>query len=422
MATPTKLFDPAEAAETERAPYVYSQDVVNAVNVAFAAGRPLLVSGPPGMGKSSLAPSVALVLGWQYLEYRLNARTRPQDLLWTFDDVRRLNDAQVGELPSSAPYIRRGVLWEAFDGASRAVVLLDDIDRADRQVDELLLDVLGTLRFEVNPTGEVVAADGDVRPFVIVTTSEERLLDMRFARRCVGVSFYPPDLETLVKIARVHGLADEEQATRTAEKFVITQAEATERGVAPLGVTEYLDTLRAQMRPGPETANPFASLLIDRDRWTRQPQQAAAARYPVRTEGQGPRIFLCHSSGDKAKVRTLYRRLTDDGMRPWLDERDILPGQDWQRAITRAVHEADLVVVCLSNDSIAKRGYVQREIKDVLDVADEMPDDRAFIVPAKLEECPVPERLRRWQWVNLHEPDGYELLLKTTNSVVVAAS
>ena len=329
----------------------------------------------------------------------------------------------MGELPSSAPYIRRGVLWEAFYGASRTVVPLDDIDRADRQVDELLLDVLGTLRFEVDPTGEVVAADGDVRPFVIVTTSEERPLDMRFARRCVGVSFYPPDLETLVKIARVHGLAaDEEQATRTAEKFVITQAEATERGVAPLGVTEYLDTLRAQVRLDPETSNPFASLRIDRDRRTRQPQQAAAARYPVRTEGQGPRIFLCHSSGDKAKVRKLYRQLTDDGMRPWLDETDILPGQDWQRAITRAVHEADLVVVCLSNGSIAKRGYLQREIKDVLDVADEMPDDRAFIVPARLEECPVPERLRRWQWVNLHAPDGYQRLLKTTNSVVVAAS
>ena len=109
-------------------------------------------------------------------------------------------------------------------------------------------------------------------------------------------------------------------------------------------------------------------------------------------------------------------------MRPWLDETDILPGQDWQRAITSAVHEADLVVVCLSNGSIAKRGYLQREIKDVLDVADEMPDDRAFVVPARLEECPVPERLRRWQWVNLHAPDGYERLLKTTNSVVVAAS
>ena len=94
----------------------------------------------------------------------------------------------------------------------------------------------------------------------------------------------------------------------------------------------------------------------------------------------------------------------------------------WQREIARAVREADLVVVCLSSDSIEKRGYVQREIKDVLDVADEMPDGRVFVVPARLEACEVPERLRRWQWVNLYEPHGYDLLLKTANSIALLGS
>ena len=75
------------------------------------------------------------------------------------------------------------------------------------------------------------------------------------------------------------------------------------------------------------------------------------------------------------------------------------------------------MLVCLSKESVAKRGFLQREIKDVLDVADEMPEGRAFVVPARLEECEVPERLRRWQWVNLYDPDGYDKLLRTAASL-----
>jgi DNA segregation ATPase FtsK/SpoIIIE, S-DNA-T family len=123
------------------------------------------------------------------------------------------------------------------------------------------------------------------------------------------------------------------------------------------------------------------------------------------------RIFLCHAVGDKPVVRELHRRLTAGGFAPWLDEEDLLPGQDWQVEILKAVRKADVVIVCLSRTSINKEGYVQKEIKDALDVADKKPDDTIFIIPLKLEECAVPERLRRWQWVNQFEANGYERLI-----------
>ena len=125
------------------------------------------------------------------------------------------------------------------------------------------------------------------------------------------------------------------------------------------------------------------------------------------------RVFLCHASGDKPKVRTLYHQLCKDGINPWLDEENLLPGQDWQMEISKAVRNSDVVIVCLSKGSVAKTGYVQKEIKQVLDVADEQPEGTIFVVPLKLEECDVPERLKRWQWVNLFDDNGYQRLVRS---------
>jgi hypothetical protein len=122
-------------------------------------------------------------------------------------------------------------------------------------------------------------------------------------------------------------------------------------------------------------------------------------------------VFLCHTSGDKPAVRELYQRLRADGFEPWLDEEDLLPGQDWQHEIPRAVRQSNVVIVCLSKGSISKAGYVQKEIKIALDVSDEQPENTIFIIPLKLEECNVPDRLSRWQSVNLFSPNGYERLV-----------
>jgi len=122
-------------------------------------------------------------------------------------------------------------------------------------------------------------------------------------------------------------------------------------------------------------------------------------------------VFLCHSSDDKSFVRNLYNRLEADGFDPWLDEKKLLPGQDWQLEIKKAVSNSDIVIVCLSQASINKRGYVQKEVKYALDAADEQPQGTIFLIPLKLEECEIPERLGQWQWVNYFEDNGYEKLL-----------
>lgn len=125
------------------------------------------------------------------------------------------------------------------------------------------------------------------------------------------------------------------------------------------------------------------------------------------------KVFLCHASGDKPQVRALYRRLIAEGVDAWLDQEKLLPGQDWRVEIPRAVREADVVVVCLSNKSITKEGYVQKEIKFALDSADEKPEGTIFLIPARLEECIVPEQVGRWQWVDLYEENGFIKLLRS---------
>ncbi len=125
------------------------------------------------------------------------------------------------------------------------------------------------------------------------------------------------------------------------------------------------------------------------------------------------RVFLCHASSDKEAVRTLYQRLSKEGFRPWLDEEDLLPGADWRAEIQKAVKRAEVVLVCLSPRSINKAGYVQKEISLTLDAADEKPEGTIFLIPVRLQECDVPERLTRWHWVDLFEPNGYQKLVRS---------
>ena len=124
------------------------------------------------------------------------------------------------------------------------------------------------------------------------------------------------------------------------------------------------------------------------------------------------KVFLCHASGDKPAVRELYHRLRGAGYDPWLDEEKLLPGQEWELEIRRAVRYSDVVVICLSRRAVTKAGYVQKEIRYALDVADEQPEGAIFLIPVRLEACEVPQRLRRWHWVNLFEEPGYDRLLR----------
>jgi hypothetical protein len=113
------------------------------------------------------------------------------------------------------------------------------------------------------------------------------------------------------------------------------------------------------------------------------------------------RVFLCHASQDKPIVRDLYQKLAvEPWIDPWLDEEKLLPGQDWNLEIEKAVEGSDAVVVCLSNNSVTKEGYVQRELRKVLVVAEEKPEGVIFMLPVRLDDCPLPRQLRDKQAID----------------------
>jgi len=131
------------------------------------------------------------------------------------------------------------------------------------------------------------------------------------------------------------------------------------------------------------------------------------------TEPKRPnKVFLCHAHSDKDTVKALYDRLTKDGVDAWLDKEKLLPGQDWELEIRKAVREADVVVVCLSKQ-FNQAGFRQKEVRLALETAMEQLEGDIFIIPARLEECDVPERLQRYHWVDLFADDGYEKLMQS---------
>jgi hypothetical protein len=127
---------------------------------------------------------------------------------------------------------------------------------------------------------------------------------------------------------------------------------------------------------------------------------------------QSLRVFLCHSLDDKPAVRNLYQQLRIDGIVPWFDEENLLPGQNWEDEISKAIRDADVVLVCLSRNSVDRKGFVQKEIKLALDEADLQPADSIFVIPVRLQDCSVPERLSKLHWVNLFAERGYERLMQ----------
>lgn len=127
------------------------------------------------------------------------------------------------------------------------------------------------------------------------------------------------------------------------------------------------------------------------------------------------KIFLCHSSGDKAEVKNLYNLFVERGANPWLDTEKILPGQDWNFEINKALDDSDVILLCLSKKSVDKEGYVQKEIRLALDRALEMPEGRIFLIPVRLEECELPYKIRTYQWVDIYTADGMDKLIKSLN-------
>ena len=130
-------------------------------------------------------------------------------------------------------------------------------------------------------------------------------------------------------------------------------------------------------------------------------------------ESRKLRVFLCHASQDKPAVRDLYKRLCAvDWIQPWLDEEELLPGQDWNLEIEKAVEAADAVIVCVSQVSVAKEGYVQKELRQVLDIALNKLDGAIFVIPVRLNDCELPRQIRDRQGLDFFPEDRRDSAMK----------
>jgi hypothetical protein len=123
------------------------------------------------------------------------------------------------------------------------------------------------------------------------------------------------------------------------------------------------------------------------------------------------RIFLLHARSDEETVHRLYRRLLREGADVWLDREKLLPGQNWQYEIRKAIQDSDIVIVCLSKRFNKEGGFRHEELRVALEKADSLPEGATFLIPARLERCDMPEPVRRWQRVDLFEADGYKKLI-----------
>jgi len=187
---------------TER--YVATEDLMMAVNAAVTLARPLLVKGEPGTGKTQLAEEVAAALGRPLHRWHIKSTTKAQHGLYEYDAVSRLRDSQLGEekVHDIRNYIVKGRLWEAFESDEQAVLLIDEIDKADIEFPNDLLLELDRMEFYVHETREFVQARH--RPIVVITSNNEKELPDAFLRRCFFHFIRFPDAETMTRIVAVH--------------------------------------------------------------------------------------------------------------------------------------------------------------------------------------------------------------------------
>jgi MoxR-like ATPase len=233
---------------TGSADYVATPDLMVAVNAAIALERPLLVKGEPGTGKTELARQVATALGLPLLEWHVKSTTKAAQGLYEYDAVSRLRDSQLGDarVHEVRNYIRPGPLWRAFAAEGRTVLLIDEIDKADIEFPNDLLQELDRMEFYVYETAETIRARQ--RPIVVITSNNEKELPDAFLRRCFFHYIRFPDAETLERIVAVHFPGIKPALVRTAltQFFEIRETPGLKKKPSTSEVLDWLKLLLAE--------------------------------------------------------------------------------------------------------------------------------------------------------------------------------
>ena len=243
--------------------YVATDDLTMAVNAAVTLERPLLVKGEPGTGKTELARQVATALGLDMLEWNVKSTTRAQQGLYEYDAVSRLRDSQLGEerVHDVANYIKKGKLWQAFESDQKVVLLIDEVDKADIEFPNDLLQELDKMEFHVYETGETIKAK--VRPIVIITSNNEKELPDAFLRRCFFHYIRFPDMETMRKIVEVHhpGIKEGLLTTALTQFFEIRDQQGLKKKPSTSEVLDWLKLLLAEDMDAEDLKRDGASAL-----------------------------------------------------------------------------------------------------------------------------------------------------------------
>ena len=228
--------------------YVATEDLKVAVNAAVTLERPLLIKGEPGTGKTELAKQVAKGLGLEMIEWNIKSTTKAQQGLYEYDAVSRLRDSQLGEerVHDVKNYIRKGKLWQAFDTDKKFVLLIDEIDKADIEFPNDLLQELDKMEFYVYETGETIVARQ--RPIVIITSNNEKELPDAFLRRCFFHYIRFPDTDTLKMIVKVHHADIKESLLTTAltQFFELREQPGIKKKPSTSEVLDWLKLLLAE--------------------------------------------------------------------------------------------------------------------------------------------------------------------------------
>ncbi|MEM1374049.1 MAG: MoxR family ATPase [Pseudomonadota bacterium] len=228
--------------------YIATQDLTVAVNAAVTLERPLLVKGEPGTGKTELARQVAGSLGLEMVEWHIKSTTRAQQGLYEYDAVSRLRNSQLGDerVKDVGNYIKRGKLWQAFTAPEKVVLLIDEVDKADIEFPNDLLQELDKMEFHVYETGETVRAVN--RPVVIITSNNEKELPDAFLRRCFFHYIRFPEAEVLRQIVEVHhpGIKESLLTAALTQFYEIRETAGLKKKPSTSEVIDWLKLLLAE--------------------------------------------------------------------------------------------------------------------------------------------------------------------------------